>query len=141
MRRNRLLYAVWIAMVIVIGLATRSRRTSFLPDFIRDYAGDTLWALMVFLLLGFIFPRTRTVTLTIAALAISFSVEFSQIYQADWINEIRATRIGALVLGRGWVPVDLLCYTVGVIIGLIGEILANRFTGKHRPTCPGDSPC
>ncbi|RYD68364.1 MAG: DUF2809 domain-containing protein [Verrucomicrobiaceae bacterium] len=141
MSRNRLQYAGWIAVTILIGLATRSKRTSFLPDVIRDYAGDTLWALMVFLILGFLFPRARTATLAIAALLISFSVEFSQIYQAPWINHIRSTRIGALVLGRGWVPVDLLCYTVGVMIGLIGETLANRVTGKHRPECPGDSAC
>lgn len=105
------------------GLVSRSSRGRILPEFVRDYAGDTLWALMVFLILGFLFPRVRTVVLAAAALAISFSVEFSQIYQADWINQIRVTRIGGLVLGRGWVLTDLICYTVGVAIGAVGELL------------------
>lgn len=120
------------------GLVSRSSRGRFLPEFVRDYAGDTLWALMVFLILGFLFPRARTVVLAGAALAISFSVEFSQIYQAEWINQIRATRIGGLVLGRGWVPTDLICYTVGVAIGAVGEMLKCWVSGaRGRPESRG----
>lgn len=122
MRRSRLAYAGWVAAVIVAGLASRSPRTSFLPDFVTIYAGDTLWALMVFLILGFLFPGARTAVLAGAALGLSFAVEFSQLCEADWLNRIRATRIGALALGKGWVVTDLLCYAVGVGIGLMGEI-------------------
>ncbi|RYD45767.1 MAG: DUF2809 domain-containing protein [Verrucomicrobiaceae bacterium] len=130
MTRNRPAYAVWIVLVVVLGLATRWSRIPFLPDLVKTYGGDTLWALMVFLALGFLFPRARTVTLGMAALAISYSVECSQIYQADWINSIRSTRVGGLILGRGWVPTDLVCYTVGVAIGCIAE------AWKHRDVPP-----
>lgn len=116
----------WLVLVVGSGLVSRSSRGRFLPEFVRDYAGDTLWALMVFLILGFLFPQTRTVVLAAAALTISVSVELSQIYQAEWINQIRATRIGGLMLGRGWVPTDLICYTVGVVIGAVGEMLGFR---------------
>ena len=50
-------------------------------------------------------------------------MEFSQLYQAEWIDQIRATRVGGLVLGRGWVATDLICYAVGVGIGVVGETL------------------
>ncbi|MCW1925796.1 DUF2809 domain-containing protein [Luteolibacter arcticus] len=123
MRRSRLVYAGWIAVTIAAGLVSRSSRAaSFLPDFIRSYAGDTLWALMVFLILGFLFPRAKTGVIGLAALGISFGVEISQLYEAEWINRIRATRVGGLVLGRGWVTTDLLCYAVGVGLGVMGEI-------------------
>lgn len=134
MPRNRIEYVAWVALVIMAGLVSRSSWAKFLPELMRDYAGDTLWALMVFLILGFLFPRTRTVALAAVALVISFSVEFSQIYQAEWINQIRATRIGGLVLGRGWVPTDLVCYTVGVAIGAAGEIVRSRGTESCRVT-------
>lgn len=90
------------------------------------YAGDTLWALMVFLGLGFLFPAARTPVLAGAALGIAFAVEFSQLCEADWLNRIRATRLGALVLGKGWVATDLLCYAVGVGIGAVGEVVGRK---------------
>lgn len=85
--------------------------------------GDVLWALMVFLGLGLAFPRARTGVIALAALGISFGVEFSQLYRAEWIDGIRATRVGGLVLGRGWVATDLICYAVGVGMGVVGEVL------------------
>jgi hypothetical protein len=123
--RNKLATAGWMAVVTVAGLVSRSRCGAFLPGFVKEYAGDTLWALLVFLLLGLLFPRGRTAVLAVAALAISFSVELSQLYQADWINQLRATRAGGLVLGRGWVATDLICYAVGIAMGAVGEGVLN----------------
>ncbi len=122
MRRRRIAYAGWVAVVIAAGLASRSAGASFLPDFATAYAGDTLWALMVFLALGFLFPGARTAVLAGSALGISFAVEFSQLCEMDWLKQIRATRVGALMLGQGWVATDLLCYAVGVGIGVAGEV-------------------
>lgn len=126
MRRSRLAYAGLVAAVIAAGLISRSSRASVLPDFVTFYGGDTLWALMVFLILGFLFPAARTVVLAGMALGISFAVEFSQLCEADWLNRIRATRAGALVLGKGWVATDLLCYVVGVGIGVAGEAVGKK---------------
>ena len=125
--RSRLVTAGWLAVVIAAGLASRSSRTFFLPDLVTTYAGDTLWASMVFLILGFVVPGARTVVLAGAALGIAFAVEFSQLCEADWLNRVRATRVGALVLGKGWVASDLLCYVVGVGIAVAGEMLGKRF--------------
>lgn len=118
-----------MALVIAAGLGSRSPRASFLPDFVATYAGDGLWALMVFLGLGFLFPSARTAVLAGSALGIAFAVEFSQLCEADWLNRIRATRAGALVLGKGWVATDLLCYAVGVGIGVLGEIGVRKCRG------------
>lgn len=124
--RSRRAYAGWIALVIAAGLASRSSGATFVPAFVATYAGDTLWALMVFLGLGFVFPRARTVVLAGAALGIAFAVEFSQLWEVDWLDRIRATRLGALVLGKGWVATDLLCYAVGVGIGAVGEVVGKK---------------
>jgi hypothetical protein len=124
--RSRLAYTGWIALVIAAGLVSRSSQATVLPDFVATYAGDTLWALMVFLGLGFLFPAARTPVLAGAALGIAFAVEFSQLCEADWLKRIRATRLGALVLGKGWVATDLLCYAVGVGIGAVGEVVGRK---------------
>ena len=45
--RNRITYVIWIIVTMILGLSSR-KFGPYLPAFVRDYAGDTLWALMVF---------------------------------------------------------------------------------------------
>lgn len=132
-KRNRQTYGALILLVIVTGLASRSSSASYLPSFFGEYAGDTLWALTLFLVLGFIFPGLRTGYAALLTIAISFGVELSQLYRAEWIDAIRDTRIGALALGAGFVWSDLICYTVGCILGLAGETLTGTVRKGQRP--------
>ncbi|MHB1557087.1 MAG: ribosomal maturation YjgA family protein [Isosphaeraceae bacterium] len=107
-----------IALVISLGLGSR-RYAARLPTFVADYAGDTLWALAAFLGLGLVFPRSSTIRLALSALAISVAVELSPLYHARWIDALRDTTPGALVLGHGFVWSDLVCYTAGVGLGIV----------------------
>jgi hypothetical protein len=116
-RRSRITYGVVIVIVIALGLASR-RFTSNLPAFVGDYAGDTLWALMVYLLLAFVWPSASSARLAAAALAFAFAIELTQLYHAPWIDRVRDTRLGALVLGYDFVWSDLLCYATGVAMGV-----------------------
>ena len=104
-------------LVLLLGLASRSKSVPW-PPFFAAYAGDTLWALLVFLLLRFVAPARPVLHVAGAALAFSFAVEFSQLYQAPWLNAVRRTLPGRLVLGAGFLWSDLVCYTVGVLAGL-----------------------
>jgi glycopeptide antibiotics resistance protein len=94
-----------------------------LPDFISRYAGDTLWALMVFLVIGFLFPSLSTWKVAAIALLFSLLIETSQLYHAPWLEEIRRYRLAALILGRGFLWSDLGCYSVGVTLGILLEKL------------------
>lgn len=124
--RNRAVSAAWLAVVIAAGLGSRLGGARILPHFVATHAGDTLWALMVFLGLGLLFPRAGTARLAVAALGIAFAVELSQLWQADWLDRLRATRLGALALGRGWVTTDLVCYAAGVGLGAVGEMVGRK---------------
>ncbi len=63
------------------------------------------------------------------SLATAFVVELSQLYHAPWIDSIRQTTLGGLVLGFGFLWTDLLCYSVGIAI----ESLQNGvFTARRR---------
>ncbi|MEG1828599.1 MAG: DUF2809 domain-containing protein [Cellulosilyticaceae bacterium] len=120
LNRNRMVYSVLIILTIVLGLATR-QFGSYLPSFIAIYAGDTLWVLMAFLLLGFIFKKSSILMIGMLALLASYGIEASQLYSAPWIDTIRTTTLGGLVLGKGFLWSDIVCYTVGVLTGVIGE--------------------
>ena len=130
--RNRLVYALLGLLVIGLGLLSRS---NWLPlsAFVAKYAGDALWALLVFLGFGFIFAARST--WFVAALAVAFSVliEFSQLYHAGWIDALRKHPLGALVLGDTFAWADIAAYLVGIACGIAGEIVHRLFSPSIRP--------
>ncbi len=120
LKRNRLWYAVAILVVILAGLASR-RYPWLLPEFMGKYPGDALWALMVFLSWGIVFPGISTRRIAMYALATSFVDEFSQLYQAPWIDSYRSTFLGHIILGSGFMWFDFAAYAIGILLGVLGE--------------------
>ncbi|MGH0429901.1 DUF2809 domain-containing protein [Bacillus hominis] len=124
-KRNRLLYAVFTIIVIILGLS--SRKFAFaLPDLLNDYLGDALWALMIFTGFGFLFPKIETKKLVFISLIFCYGIEISQLYHAAWIDNIRATTLGGLVLGYGFLWSDLVAYTIGVGVGMLCESILRK---------------
>ena len=114
--RRRITCFVCAACVVALGLGSR-RYGAYLPEFIALYAGDTLWALMVYLGVGVLAPAAQITQRATVALGMSYAVEVSQLYHAKWIDAIRHTTAGALVLGFDFLWSDLVCYAVGVAVG------------------------
>jgi hypothetical protein len=100
-RRSRAACAVALLATVALGLASRQPLAAALPRGVAVYAGDTLWAAMVFWLLGLLRPRGRTAVLAGAALALCAAVEVSQLYHAPWLDAARATRSARSPSGRG----------------------------------------
>ncbi|HFR4185455.1 MULTISPECIES: DUF2809 domain-containing protein [Bacillus] len=124
-KRNRLLYAIFTIIVIILGLS--SRKFAFaLPELLNDYLGDALWALMIFIGFGFLFPKIETKKLAFISLIFCYGIEMSQLYHAEWIDNIRATTLGGLVLGYGFLWSDLVAYTIGVGVGFLFEFILRR---------------
>jgi hypothetical protein len=125
MRRSRFIYFGLAVGTVILGLVSRRFRSE-LPWIIAEYAGDTLWAVMVYLIAATIWNRATPVLLAVGSVSFSFAIEFSQLYQAEWINSLRATRLGGLVLGYGFLWTDLLCYAAGVAAAVWIDWLARR---------------
>ena len=106
-------YLLLILVTIVVGLL--SRKISYLPA----ATGDTLWATMIYLGIRMLFIRRSLKFAGLAAILFCFVVEFSQLYRAPWINTIRATLPGRLILGQGFLWSDLPAYALGVALGLL----------------------
>lgn len=123
--RNRVHHALFVLLVIGAGLFLRSRYCGA-PPVIEKYGGDALWALVVFLGLGFLFPRAGTFTLALTALTISWGVEFFQLYRAPWLDALRATLPGRLILGSTFNLPDLPAYALGIATGAMAELGLKR---------------
>jgi hypothetical protein len=76
---------------------------------------------MVFVGFGFLFPSSATVRIAIMALTFAWAVEFSQLYHSPWINAVRSTLLGKLILGNTFNPIDLVAYAFGVGMGATFE--------------------
>ena len=105
---------------ILVGLLSRSELIE-LPEIIDAYIGDIIWAFMVFWLFTIIFVRRSLKYILIISFVFSFLIEISQLYHAEWIDTIRGIWIFALVLGHGFLWSDLICYSMGILLGYFVE--------------------
>lgn len=112
----RFAYFVSAFIALLTGLASRKYHY-YLPQFLAEYAGDTLWALMLYFMVSTLLAGRPIAVRASISLALAFLVEISQLYHAPWIDSIRETTLGGLVLGFGFLWSDLVCYFVGIMLG------------------------
>ena len=121
--RRRGIYAAAALATIGVGLLVRARGVRLDP-IVRDVTGDVLWAAMATWWIGALAPRASLTLRSAAAYAVCAVVEASQLYQAPWLDTVRATRAGQLVLGSGFDPRDFLAYAVGVTVASLLEAVS-----------------
>jgi hypothetical protein len=100
-------------MVLFFGIV--SRKINGIPTFI----GDTLYAIMIYFGLRFLFLSLSPIKSIFIALLFCYSIEFQQLYRADWILNLRNSTIGHYILGQGFLWSDLGFYTIGVAIAYL----------------------
>ncbi len=130
-KRSRIWLTLLIVAIIAIGLASR-KVSGLFPAALANYPGDALWALTAYLVIAWISPRLSVMQLAGTALVLSFLVELSQLYQAPWINAVRATSVGHLLLGQGFDPLDLLAQTLGVALATIVDGVVSLAARRPR---------
>lgn len=99
-----------------------------------------LWfsgAMVAFVGFGFLLRNVSTMRLALIALGVAWAVEFSQLYHAPWIDTIRSTRLGKLVLGSTFNWSDLLAYAIGIAVSAFMEHLYRKPRLTFRSTWDG----
>ena len=117
MNKQRYKYAIIILLIIIAGLL--SRQTQSLPA----STGDALYAAMMYFIVRFFALKWKIKKVAITSLIICFIIEFSQMYHAMWIDNIRHTLAGHLILGQGFLWSDLLAYITGVAFACLSDTL------------------
>lgn len=106
---------LFFIVALLFGLSVRNSEPH-LPYYLSLIGPDMIWAGMVFLGFGILFPKTNTLTIGIYSLLFAFGIELSQLYQAPWIQDIRSNKWGGLILGHGFLWSDLLAYSMGIAL-------------------------
>lgn len=126
-KRNRFIYSLIIIVIIVFGIFSK-KANNFIPAFFNDYVGDSLWAAMIFFGFGFVFKTMKTNKVALGSILFCYIIEFSQLYHAVWIDNIRNTTLGRLVLGYTFSWNDLIAYVFGVGAAAILEMFLKKYS-------------
>jgi len=115
LNKARIYYFLVFLSIIFFGIL--SRKIPFIPLWI----GDFLYAVMIYFLVRIFFPAKKFVFIILLSLFICYCIEFLQLYQGEWMVELRKTLFGRYVLGQGFLWSDILAYTFGITIAFITE--------------------
>lgn len=129
----RIRFVVLALATIVVGLAVHLSGDG-LPAAVRDVLGDALWAVMICWWIAALVPAAFLAWRAVAALAVCFAVEISQLIHAPALDALRATPAGHLVLGSGYDPRDFAAYAGGVFAAVLVE---RALSGDNRRMRPG----
>lgn len=103
-----------LGLSAVVALGLLSRRFP-LPGLLAEHTGDALYTAAAFLLLAVVFPAAGSASLAFGAFAWSALVEAAQLSTWPWLQDLRSTTAGALLLGQGFQWADLVAYGVGAV--------------------------
>lgn len=129
MKKRRIIYFILYLLIIPIGLATRKMPHLFHP-FIAAYGGDTLWAAMFVFLFRAIWPTTILWKVVLYSYLLTVAIEVSELYHAPWLDRIRSTFLGKMLLGWGFLWSDLVCYLIGIIFAWLIATLVDKQSSK-----------
>lgn len=112
--RRKLLLS--IAFIVPFGLFTKFYRgvgQAWLNDAFGGIPYEIFWILFA----AWIWPRIRPATIALAVFITTCLLEFLQLWQPEWLQAIRATLPGRLVLGNSFTWGDFPYYTIGCVVG------------------------
>ena len=82
---------------------------------------------MIYVLMRIIFIDKKASLIIILSLLTCYGIEFLQLYQGEWMIELRKTLFGRYVLGQGFLWADILAYTLGITIAFFIERIVLKY--------------
>lgn len=127
----RFFYAAVTLLILLLGLGSRHFPEA-LPGFVTAHFGDALWASMIYFGSKTLWVKKPIAWTAWCSLTFCFAIEASQLYQGDWINDLRHHWPGALILGQGFLWIDLIRYAAGILLsfGIDRNIFTRFITGR-----------
>ncbi len=112
--RRKLLLS--IVCIVPFGLMTKFYRGPG-QGWLNDAFGGVPYEIFWMLIVAYLWPRLPPRTVALLVFAVTCLVEFLQLWQPAWLQTIRATLPGRLVLGNAFTWSDFLYYAIGCWLG------------------------
>ncbi|MGD1907001.1 MAG: DUF2809 domain-containing protein [Leptolyngbyaceae cyanobacterium] len=116
MRYSRWALLMSLSFIVPFGLVTKfysGRGHQWLNDTFGGIPYEIFWILLA----AWLWPRVRAHTIALAVLGGTCLLEILQLWQPPWLQAIRATLPGRLVLGNTFTWSDFPYYVVGCGLG------------------------
>lgn len=114
----RLRIGVSLAVVLGVGVATQGADGTDW-NWVARQLGGAFYVLAGILAVLFVFPSWSPARVCVGVLLATVAVEFAQLWQPDWLQSLRATRLGGLALGSTFHWADFPYYLLGYGLGLV----------------------
>lgn len=128
--RYRLILLISMIVIVPLGYVIRfSEATQAgLGDFFGSVAYEIFWILLVI----FLFPKCSVAKVAIAVCLATCAIEFLQLWTPPFLQAIRATLPGRLVLGNTFLWSDFPSYLIGSFLGWLGVRSLKNLAYSHK---------
>lgn len=129
-RRFRFALLLSLMLVIPLGYGVRfllSPNLEWLRNWLGNLAYESFWILLIM----FLVPRVSFTKVAIGVCLSSFAIEWLQLWHPVWLQAIRATLPGRLVLGNSFFWADFPQYVIGSLVGWLWVRTLLRIT-QHK---------
>lgn len=126
MRSERSRLAVVLAVIVPVGFFVKFAVPGSLGRWCCLYGGAILYEIFWILFLRLLVPRLRPLHCGITVFLLTCLLETLQLWHPPFLEHIRTTFLGAVLLGTSFDPRDFLYYILGCGAGIL-VLLAVRF--------------
>ncbi|MBE9011721.1 DUF2809 domain-containing protein [Pseudanabaenaceae cyanobacterium LEGE 13415] len=109
--------ALLLTIVFIVPLGYFVRFSSIFPDWFSDIFGSIAYQILFIALVQFCFPKWSIAKTAIGVFLFSCVIEFLQLWKLPFLQAIRATLPGRLILGNTFLWSDFPPYAVGNLAG------------------------
>ncbi|MBD2079451.1 DUF2809 domain-containing protein [Leptolyngbya sp. FACHB-17] len=107
-----------ISLIIPLGYFVRF--SPLFPNWFSDVFGSIAYQIFFISLVQFCFPKTPIAKTVIGVFIFACAIEFLQLWQPPFLQAIRATPPGRLILGNTFLWSDFPSYAIGSTVGWLG---------------------
>jgi hypothetical protein len=118
-RKYRLALLIGMILIIPLGYSVRFATGLGSPVF-QDVFGSIAYQILLMFLFAFFYPRVNLVKVAIGVFILSSAIELLQLWQPPFLQAIRATWAGRVLLGNTFLLADFPPYAIGSFIGWLG---------------------
>lgn len=131
-QRYRLALLIGMILIIPLGYSVRFATGLGSPVF-QDVCGSIAYQILLMFLFAFFYPRMNLVKVAIAVFVLSSAIELLQLWQPPFLQAIRATWAGRVLLGNTFLWADFPPYAIGSFLGWL------CLKGLHRKMVPSSA--
>jgi hypothetical protein len=115
--KYRIVVLLSILIIVPLGYAIRFHGSA--PEWVNDSFGSIAYEIFWILLVAFLFPQASPLWTAVGVCFATCVLEFLQLWHPPFLEAMRSTLPGRLVLGNSFTWSDFLSYFIGSLLGWV----------------------